>query len=433
MFGLPFKYNVRHLRVRWVGTAMTALGIALPTGVFCAVLALNHGLATALAGTGDPQTIVFLRKSSMTETNSSISKVEAPVLETLEGVARDTEGRPIVSREVIVLLNLPRRDNNGSSNVQIRGTGAMGRRLRPNVKLVDGEWPREGMTEVAVARGIAERFENCHLGATLPLGKRNWRVVGIFDAGTTAYGSEIWADAPTLMDSQLREAYSSVWVRAKGSGQDLRPASHYASTGAIPQDGTSVEQVSKKTPLESLSLTPASLLSPSGLELLLAPRRDAQLKSMEALTERDYFRKQTEQGNPIGEIGKFIAVFMAIGAAFAVMNTMYAAVSTRSREIAVLRAIGFKRRAILVSFLLEAVVLALVGGALGGLFSFVVNGISTGTTNFATFSEITFAFRVSPDVLLRGLYFGAILGVLGGLLPALRASRQPITVAMRAI
>jgi putative ABC transport system permease protein len=154
---------------------------------------------------------------------------------------------------------------------------------------------------------------------------------------------------------------------------------------------------------------------------------------MEALTERDYFRKQTEQGNPIGEIGKFIAVFMAIGAAFAVMNTMYAAASTRSREIAVLRAIGFRRRAILTSFLFESILLAVVGGILGGLFSFVVNGISTGTTNFATFSEITFAFRVSPEVLLSGLYFGAILGVLGGLLPALRAARQPITTAMRAI
>jgi putative ABC transport system permease protein len=286
---------------------------------------------------------------------------------------------------------------------------------------------------VAVAKGIADRFENCYLGATLPLGKRNWKVVGVFDAGTTAYSSEIWADAPTLMGSQLREAYSSVWVRAKGTSQDLRPASAYAASGEIPQLDSGVDQVSAKTPLESLSLTPKSALSPAGLQLLLAPSRDAQLKSMEALTERDYFRKQTEQGNPIGEIGKFIAVFMAIGAAFAVMNTMYAAASTRSREIAVLRAIGFRRRAILTSFLFESILLAVVGGILGGLFSFVVNGISTGTTNFATFSEITFAFRVSPEVLLSGLYFGAILGVLGGLLPALRAARQPITAAMRAI
>jgi putative ABC transport system permease protein len=284
-----------------------------------------------------------------------------------------------------------------------------------------------------VAKGIADRFENCYLGATLPLGKRNWRVVGVFDAGTTAYSSEIWADAPTLMGTQLREAYSSVWVRAKGTSQDLRPAAAFAASGEIPQLDNGVDQVSAKTPLESLSLTPNSALSPAGLQLLLAPSRDAQLKSMEALTERDYFRKQTEQGNPIGEIGKFIAVFMAIGAAFAVMNTMYAAASTRSREIAVLRAIGFRRRAILTSFLFESILLAVVGGILGGLFSFVVNGISTGTTNFATFSEITFAFRVSPEVLLSGLYFGAILGVLGGLLPALRAARQPITTAMRAI
>lgn len=434
MLGIPLKYNLRHLVVRWVGTAMTALGIALPTGVFCAVLALNNGLATALQETGSPHNIVFLRKSSLTETNSSVSREDAPILESLDGVERDADGKPIASRELIVLLNLKRANNNGSSNVAIRGTSPVGRSLRPYARLAEGRWPEVGMGEVAVAKGIAERFENCHLGARLPLGKRDWRVVGIFDAGTTAYGSEVWADAPTLAGAFLREAWSSVWVRAKGSDPDLRTARSWLDSGAIPSDVVSQTAGGKGgNPLSPLGLVEGSRVSPVGLSLLLAPRNNSQIKSYEAVTERDYFRKQTENGSPIAEVGKFIAVFMAIGAAFAVMNTMYAAVATRSREIAVLRAIGFRRRSILLSFVVESVLLAVAGGVLGGLVSFAVNGISTGTTNFATFSEITFAFRVNAEVLLRGFAFGAILGLLGGLLPAVRAARQPITQAMRAI
>jgi putative ABC transport system permease protein len=440
MLGIPLKYNLRHLVVRWVGTAMTALGIALPTGVFCAVLALNNGLATALKETGDPQNIVFLRKSSLTETNSSVTRADAPILESLDAVARDKDNKPIASPEVIVLLNLQRLENNGSSNVAIRGTTAVGRSLRPYVKLVEGKWPGDGLTEVAVAKGIADRFENCHMGARLPLGKRDWRVVGIFDAGTTAYGSEVWADAPTLAGAFLREAWSSLWVRAKGGEADLRTAKSWLDSGAIPKD-VALQVVAKEgepppkapDPLQSLGLVDTSLVSRAGLDLLLAPRNDNQLKSFEAFTERDYFRKQTENGSPIAEIGKFIAIFMAIGAAFAVMNTMYAAVASRGREIAVLRAIGFRRRAILASFMVESMILALAGGAAGGLVSYVVNGVSTGTTNFATFSEITFAFRVNAGVLVRGFVFGASLGLIGGLLPAIRAARQPITTAMRAI
>jgi putative ABC transport system permease protein len=440
MLGIPLKYNIRHLIVRWVGTSMTALGIALPTGVFCAVLALNNGLATALMETGDPLNVVFLRKSSMTETNSSVTREDAPIIEALDGVARDKDNKPIASAEVIVLLNMKRVENNGSSNVAIRGTTAVGRSLRPYVKLVEGKWPGDGLTEVAVAKGVSDRFENCHLGARLPLGKRDWHVVGVFDAGTTAYGSEVWADAPTLAGAFLREAWSSLWVRSKGTEADLRTAASWLASGAIPKDTAkqtidAADEDPAKRPdaLQSLSLVPTSLVSPAGLSLLLAPRTDTQLKSFEAVTERDYFRKQTERGSPIAEIGKFIAIFMAIGAAFAVMNTMYAAVASRGREIAVLRAIGFKRRAILASFLVESMILALAGGILGGLVSYVVNGVSTGTTNFQTFSEITFAFRVNASVLLRGFAFGATLGLIGGLLPAIRAARQPITTAMRAI
>ncbi|MFN0207936.1 MAG: ABC transporter permease [Planctomycetota bacterium] len=436
MFGLPLKYNIRHLFVRRVGTLMTALGIALPTGVFCAVEALNNGLTAALMDTGSENTIVFIRKSSRTETNSSVQRSEAPIIEALDGIEKDKDGKAIVSREVMVLLNLPRVNNNGNSNVAIRGMSPAGRELRAHVQLRDGSWPREGMTEVAVAKSISDRFENCKIGDSLPLGKRNWKVVGIFDAGTTAYNSEIWGDAETIAGAFLRDAWSAVWVRARSG--ELKTAKDYYDSGAIPKDLGLSAQADSKTPkitsvLNSIGMEEVSKTSEAGLSLLLAPKRDPQLKSVDAVTERDYFRKQTELGSPIAAIGQFIAVFMAVGAAFAVMNTMYAAVASRSREIAVLRAIGFKRRAILVSFMIESVLLSILGGALGAIISFAVNGVSTGTTNFATFSELTFAFQVTPRVILDGFLFGAVLGVLGGLLPAIQASRATITQAMRAI
>ncbi len=435
MLGIPLKYNLRHLTVRGVGTSMTALGIALPTAVFCAVLALVRGLDMALQETGSPHTIVFLRKSSMSETNSSVAREDAPIVESIAGIARDPEtGAALASREVIVLLNLPRLAGGGTSNVAIRGTTEAGRRMRPDVRLVDGAWPGVGLTEVAVSRSIAGRFENCTLGSRLPLGKREWRVVGIFDGGTTAYASEIWADAPTLAGAFLREAWSSVWVQV--SPEDTRTAAAWAAAGrleAAPPASSEDPAAAAASPMESLGLVETSLVSAAGLAVLHAPKNDPQLKTLEAFTERDYFRKQTELGSPIGGIGGFIAIFMAIGAAFAVMNTMYAAIASRSREIAVLRAIGFPRRSILVSFLVESVILALAGGVVGALASLAVNGIETGTTNFATFSEISFAFRVTPDVLLKGFGFGAFLGIVGGLLPAIRASRQPIVAAMRAI
>ncbi|MBI3819955.1 MAG: ABC transporter permease [Planctomycetes bacterium] len=440
MLGIPLKYNIRHLYVRWVGTVMTALGIALPTAVFCAVMALNNGLSKALTETGDENTIVFLRKSSMTETNSSIVRADAPVIEALPGIERDPKtSRAIVSKEIMILLNL-NRIGGTASNVAIRGMSPEGRLLRPNVKLIEGEWPREGLTDVAVARNISERFEHCKIGDRLPLGKRDWRVVGIFDAGTTAYGSEIWGDAETLAGANLRtDAWSSVWVRAKPG--ELKRGEELYNSGAIPKSIMNVTEAADekskepemKSVLAAIGMIATSRISDAGLSLTLAPKFDSQLKSMEAFTERDYFRKQTDMGSPIAYIGQFIAIFMAIGAAFAVMNTMYAAVASRGREIAVLRAIGFKRRSVMISFVIESTILALFGGAIGALLSLFVNGISTGTTNFATFSEITFAFQVNAQVMISGAIFGGILGVFGGLFPAWRAARQPITQAMRAI
>lgn len=419
---------------------MTALGIALPTAVFCSVMALNKGITETLSGTGDPDTILFIRKSSQSETNSTIPRDEAPIIDTLEGIEKDpSTGQPLVSRELIVLLNMPRLGGGGSSNVAIRGMSAAGRAMRPDVRLIEGSWPGEGLSQVAVAKSLVNRFENCKIGDRLPLGKPDWRVVGIFDAGSSSYGSEMWGDAGTLAaDFGRKTGWGSVWVRAKKQPQ--KTASELLDSGAIPSSiATTVQSADSTKPptrediLATLNLAEKSLVSPAGLSLLLAPKLDSQLKTMESMTESDYFRKQMTLGTPLQGITPFIAFFMAIGAAFAIMNTMYATVASRGREIAVLRAIGFKRRAILLSFIFESVILALIGAAIGAAVSFVVNGYSTGTTNFATFSELTFAFRVNGEVVLAGFIFGGVLGILGGLLPAIQASRQTITTAMRAI
>jgi putative ABC transport system permease protein len=415
---IPIQYNLRNLAVRRVATAMTALGVALPTGVFCSVLALQNGLDAALLRTGTADTVVFLRKSSMSETNSTVSREEAPVVATLEGIALDPSSNDLIaSNELLVLQNLRRKGGGGASNVSIRGTTPAGRGLRADVRLVAGRWPAVGLPECAVARGIADRFEGAAMGSRLRIGKRDWQVVGTFDAGATAYGSEIWADSGTLASECHRDAWSAVWVRSAGG--ETRPASHWPEAQGLD--------------LAEIGLTPDSPVPAATLSLLLAPLRDGRLKALQAFTERDYFRQQTEQASPIASVGAFIAFFMAIGAAFAVMNTMYAAIAGRSREIAVLRSIGYPRRAVLASFFVEALILASLGAAAGAVGSLAVNGVSTGTANFATFAEITFAFRVSSVVLVRGFGFGLLLGAIGGLLPAIRAARQPIVAAMRAV
>jgi putative ABC transport system permease protein len=427
MLRIPLKYNVRNLAVRRTASLMTAVGIALPTGVFCSVLALRNGLTETLRETGSSDTIVFLRRSSMSETNSTISPEEASVVETLTGIRSEpSSGLLMASRELIVLMNLPRRGSGGKSNVAIRGMTPVGRLLRPAVKLVEGRWPEEGLAELAVARGIAARFEGCTLGSHPRLAKREFEVVGVFDAGPTAYESEIWGDSSAIATEFRREGWSAVWVGLTPG--EPRSAKEWEQEGRLRRAHRPA--LSEK---EDLSLADDSMLSASGLDLLRAARLDARLKTLEGFTERDYFRQQTRTGNPIAGIGAFISLFMAIGAAFAVMNTMYAAVAGRNQEIAVMRAIGFHRRSILTSFLLESLLLAIFGSALGALGSFVVNGVSTGTVNFVTLSEMTFAFRVSGEVLADGLVFGTILGVLGGLLPAIRAARQPVVGAMRAV
>ena len=383
---IPLAYNLRNLRVRFFSTAMTVLSVGLVVAVFIGVMALARGLEEALVATGEPLNVVVLRQGSQVETSSAVRRDALQVIQYLPGVAVDASGAPLVSSEVIVLLNLPKQGDVQGANVMVRGLRSKGFALRPQVRLVEGRLFRPGLREIVVGRAVAERFQNAGLGDQLRFGRSSWQVVGIFEAGRTAYGSEIWTDAAELADDFDRADYSSVLLRAE---------------------------------------------DPAALRSIAERISSDQRLHLKALAEPEYYAEQTKTSGPIKVLGGFMAVLMAIGASFAVMNTMYAAVARRSREIGILRVLGFQPGSILLSFLLESLVLALLGGLLGCVLALPIHGLTTGTMNFRTFSDITFAFRITPDLLLRGVGFSLAMGVLGGLLPARLASRQPMVETLR--
>jgi putative ABC transport system permease protein len=383
---IPLKYNLRNLRVRWVTTLMTAASILLTVLVFVVLMALAQGLQTSLSATGHPLNLIIMREGSQSETQSSVQRDSLQVIRYLGGIAKDEKGEPWVSPELIVLINLPRRGQVQGSNVSIRGLGPDGFALRPEFKLVEGRPYRSGLREVIVSKRIAERFQNCAVGDKLKFAKGYWTVVGAFDAGNTAYASEIWTDANDLAQDFDRDAYSSVFVRAA--------------------DSTAAKRLSQ----------------------LVADDRRLHMK---AQSEKEYYERQTRTAAPIKFLGLFIAGLMAVGASFAAMNTMYAAVARRTKEIGALRVLGFSRGSILLSFIIESVLIAAAGGALGCLLALPVNGVATGTTNFMTFSELAFSFHITPALLLNGMIFALLMGFIGGLFPAWRAAHENIVTALR--
>ncbi len=384
---VPLKYNLRNLFVRKTSTLFTAGSIALTVAVFITLMALVDGLKSAFVSTGSPHNLIVLRKNSDTETNSSVTPEDFQNVKYLEGVTRDGNGMPMASAEVIILINLPRLDNPQGSNVIVRGLSETGVTLRPQVRITEGRWFRSGSREVVVSQQVSHRFVSTRIGDQLRFGKSFWTVVGTFNAGGTAYDSEIWCDVNQLMNDFNRTSYSSVIAEAR--------------------DGDALSQL---------------------IERIKEERR---LK-LDAISEPDYYAKQTTSALPVQILGTFVAIVMAIGAAFAAMNAMYTAVANRTREIGTLRVVGFSRLSIWISFAIESTILALLGGLLGCLVALPVNGLSTGTTNFNTFSEIAFKFRVSSGLILVGLIFSALIGFFGGSLPALKAARETIVSALRA-
>lgn len=384
---LPLTYNFRNVFVRWRATLATVLGVALVVAVFVLVQSLAVGLEKSSANTGDPRNVMIVRKGSTAESSSQVTREQFRMMVYLPEIARNADGQPLVSADVVVLISQPRRDNNGEANVLLRGISPQGPALRPQVKLVEGRMFTPGKREVVVSRRLAARFQNFDLGGTFKSAGKELTVVGWTDGGGSAFDSEIWMDADEARAVFDRENYSSVLARVTGD------AAAHSLTNRIDTD--------KRLPLR-------------------------------ALPETAYYSAQTMAAMPIKFLGTFLATAMSIGAVFAAMNTMYAAVGARTREIGTLRVLGFRRRTILLSFLIEGAFLALIGGVLGCLLALPMHGYSTGTISFESFSETVFQFRITPGLAAKGLVFSVIVGVLGSLLPALRASRLPVIAALKA-
>jgi putative ABC transport system permease protein len=383
---IPLKYNIRHAARRWRTSLFTVFIIGLVVALFVSMLALTNGLNQAFATTGDPLNVLVLRQGSTAETNSTINRTDFYTAKFLDGIAVGSDGTPLVTVETINIASLARPDG-ARSNASIRGVSAVSMRMRDGIKLVEGRMPTPGLNELVVGNGAASRFGGANVGDAIRLVKSNWTIVGRFDGGSTAFNSEFWGDVEQLNREFDRTVYSSMLMRAA---------------------------------------------TPADVDRLIATIEGSQrLANLEGRRETDYYKEQTKSSAPIKFLGLMISFIMAVGAVFAAMNAMYATVASRSSEIATLRVLGFSRRSILLAFMIEAAVTGVAGGIVGGLMSLPMNGVTTGTTSFTTFSEISFAFQVTPGLLLGGVIFATVIGVIGGFLPALQASRLTIIDGLR--
>ncbi len=384
---IPIKYNIRNLRLRKGATVMTALGIALTVTTAIFIMALLAGLRDAFSGTGDPQNVLVLRQGSNSELAAGgVDREAMQVLRDLPGIARDKQGEPLVSGENILVIVLPRADGTGDVNVTTRFLTQRGIEMRPNIKLVSGRWFTPGQREVTVSKSIHERFAQANIGDSMWIGKGSWKVVGVFDSGGSAHESEIWGDTNQLASDLDRTIYSSVLIRAT--------------------DPVAAQAIKNRV-------------------------SDDQRLKLKGMLESEYYAEQTSTGGPIKFVGTIVAIIMAIGSCFAAMNTMYAAVAYRSREIATLRVIGFSQPSILTSFVLESLMLALLGALVGIALMLPFNGMTTGTSNPVTFSEAVFSLRMTFGVVLTAVIFAVVMGLFGGIAPAWHAARQNILNALR--
>jgi len=385
---IPLAYNLRNLVVRKTTTLMTALGIGLTVAVLLAVLSMVNGLRATLTTSGDPLHILVLRKGSSSELVSNFPRATYQDLKFKQGIATGSDGQPMASLELVTVINLASVDNPNGSNVTVRGLPPVGVALRPNVKISEGRWYRPGQFELVTGKLIARRYPGARIGKKIHLGRSDWTIVGVLDAGRGEQNSEIWGDLNQMgADLNRIEVLSSALIQATD------PVAAAALTENINND---------------------------------------QRLEMTAMSEKEYYDQQTQQGAPIEFTGIFVAVIMAIGSSFAAMNTMYAAVARRAREIGTLRVLGFSRGSILLSFFVEAVLLSTLGGLLGCLLVLPLNGLTTGVGS-ANFSELAFDFRVTPQIMLTGIAFAVILGAVGGLFPARMASKKEILTALREV
>jgi putative ABC transport system permease protein len=383
--------NVRNIPQRLGPSLVVVIGIAGVVGVLVSVLAMAEGFRHTLASTGRLDRVILLRQGSDSELSSSVSRDQALLLATLPGIARDPAGRPLASAELNVMVDLPRKGERDPNNVPFRGVQPGAFALRDEVRIVEGRPFARGVREAIVGRKAARQFEGLAVGSQIAFRDSDWTVVGIFTSNGDVHESEIWADAEVAMSAFRRQGFQSM----------------------------------------TATLADASDAGLAQLEATID--RDPRF-SINVLREPEYYAKQAKTlGTLINVLGYTVSIFMAIGATFGALNCMYSAIASRQTEIATLRAIGFGGTPVVVSVMIEALLLALLGGAVGGALAYVYcDGASLSTLNFSTFSQVAFDFRVTTELLAQGLLWALGIGALGGLFPAIRAARLPVTVALRA-
>jgi putative ABC transport system permease protein len=384
---IPIQYNIRNLKLRKSATVMTALGIALTVTTAIFIMALLAGLNAAFHSSGNPLNVLVLRKGATAELAAGgVDRDALPIMKDLPGIAHDPQGQAMISGEDLLVIVLPRNDGTGETNVTVRFMTTMGMEMRPEAKLAAGRWFTPGQREIVVSNSVHKRFAQSNIGDQLLIGKGLWTVVGIFDSGGSAHDSEIWGDINQLAADYDRVTYNSVLLRAA---------------------------------------------DPVAADALKNRVSDDQRLKLNGMLETDYWAKQTNSGAPIKYVGTIVAIIMAIGSCFAAMNTMYAAVAYRSREIATLRVIGFSQPSILTSFVFESVLLSLLGAAVGIVLMLPFNGMTTGTNNPITFSEAVFSLRMTPGVVGTAVIFAVVMGLFGGIAPAWHAARREILLSLR--
>ena len=422
---IPFVYNVRNVLQRPVATAATAIGIGLTVAVLLAALALAEGFRTTLQSAGSPENAIVLGNGADSEVMSGFPRSAGDILRANPRVATGPDGRALVSLEMVATTNLPRVGQKGSSNLRVRGIDPDAIAARATPEIVDGRMFTPGTDEIIVGRGISTRFANCRVGDELKIQKRLLKVVGLFATGGSAYESEVWGDQNVLMPLFHREGGWQVALLRIGDQVEI-PAAVAAELRA---------QAAKKAGLFDRT-TPEQRYRRLAQDWRFAQlekeiEADARM-GVEVKREDRFFAEQSAGVSAmVTVLGSFITIIMAVGALFGAVNTMYAAVAGRTREVATLQVLGFRGWSILGAFVTESVIISLLGGALGCLLALPINGIRTSTTNFQSFSEVAFQFRVTPGLMLVALVFSAVLGVLGGFFPALRAARRPLSTTLR--
>ena len=385
---IPVYYSLRNLAARKLTTLLTAGGMALVVFVFAAMQMLDAGLKKTLVHTGSPENMLVIRKGSETEVQSGVSRQQAAIIESQQGIARRADGHPMVSKETVVLINLVKRGSDKPSNVVIRGMGEQGLALRPQVALTAGRMFHAGTSEIVAGSSIARQFNGAGIGEMLRFGQREWTVVGVFDGGGTGFDSEIWGDVEQLMQAFRRSGYSSVIVKL---------------------DSDKDRQQFK-----------------DGLE------NDPRL-TLQAKRETDFYAEQSKAlSDFLSLFGTAISAIFSVGAVIGATITMYASVASRVTEIGTLRALGFGRAAILAAFLLEALSLGLVSGVAGIALASLMQSVGFSTTNFQSFAELAFNFTMTPTIAIKAVLFACAMGVVGGFLPSVRAARMKIVDALRA-